>query len=234
MPSSTTATRCSERRRNSVSGTPMSLFRLPSVASAASPCQTRRIEAIICVTVVLPLLPVTAMSGPLKRWRHWPASSPRASLASGTSTPGRPQAASWAAAPSSHSTATAPRAAASGRKLAASKRSPFRATNRSPACRLRVSVCTRAQRTAPSPTRRALLSQPASSCNVRFMALMRTHLPTRRAAAGPGARSPGRKTGCACRALPGSPRGPCRRSAPRRPDRRRPARARWPRRDRPR
>jgi hypothetical protein len=62
------------RRRSSVSGTPMWLFRLPAVAKAASPTQARRMAAIICVTVVLPLLPVTAISGQLKLARQPPAS----------------------------------------------------------------------------------------------------------------------------------------------------------------
>ena len=41
----------------------MWLLEVPSVAKAASPTAARRTEAIICVTVVLPLLPVTAISG---------------------------------------------------------------------------------------------------------------------------------------------------------------------------
>jgi hypothetical protein len=41
MPSSTTAARTRGCRRSSVSGTPMWLFRLPSVAKAASPSQAR-------------------------------------------------------------------------------------------------------------------------------------------------------------------------------------------------
>ena len=60
MPSSITATRCAARRRSSVSGTPISLLRLPRVAStASSPKCARRIAAIISFTVVLPLLPAT-------------------------------------------------------------------------------------------------------------------------------------------------------------------------------
>ena len=63
MPSSTTATRCASASCSTVSGTPMWLFRLPCVECAASPCAARRMDAIICVTVVLPLLPVTAITG---------------------------------------------------------------------------------------------------------------------------------------------------------------------------
>ena len=67
IPSSTTAARCqvlsSWRRPSSVSGTPRWVLKLPAVANAASPSHARRMVAIICVTVVLPLLPVTAISG---------------------------------------------------------------------------------------------------------------------------------------------------------------------------
>ena len=78
MPSSITAAWCqrvsSWRRRSTVSGTPMWLLKLPSVANAPSPHQACRMQPSICVTVVLPLLPVTAISGSWKRVRH-PAAS---------------------------------------------------------------------------------------------------------------------------------------------------------------
>lgn len=64
MPSSNTAARCVARRRSSVSGTPMSLFRLPAVASRlASPFHAASTDEIISLVVVLPLLPVTATTG---------------------------------------------------------------------------------------------------------------------------------------------------------------------------
>ena len=64
MPSSITAACCAASMRNSVSGTPISLFRLPRVARRpSSPWAAARIEAIISLTVVLPLLPVTPMTG---------------------------------------------------------------------------------------------------------------------------------------------------------------------------
>jgi hypothetical protein len=44
MPISITAAWCCARRRNSVSGTPMSLFRLPRVARAASPKAAARMR----------------------------------------------------------------------------------------------------------------------------------------------------------------------------------------------
>ena len=128
MPSSTTAARCVGRRRSRVSGRPMSLLKLPSVAKPASPCQARKMAAIICVTVVLPLLPVTATSGRSKRCRQAAASWPRARRESATSSPGRPA----SARPRSANAATAPAALAWTRKSCASKRSPRKATNRSP------------------------------------------------------------------------------------------------------
>jgi hypothetical protein len=152
MPSSTTATACTpSRRRSSVSGRPMSLLKLPSVASARSPCQARRMEATICVVVVLPLLPPTATSGnAAKRARQAAPSAPSASRASATSSPAR----SASAMPRSASAATAPAAFASARNSAPSKRSPRKATKRSPSRSVRVSLCTRAIGVAGSPRRR--------------------------------------------------------------------------------
>ena len=65
MPISTTALRCDGRRRSKVKGRPMSLLKLPWVAKdwSGPGCQARKMLAIICVTVVLPLLPVTANKG---------------------------------------------------------------------------------------------------------------------------------------------------------------------------
>jgi hypothetical protein len=150
MPISTTAARCHWpssfwRRRSNVRGTPMSLLKLPWVAKAPSPTQARRMLAIICVTVVLPLLPVTAIKGRLLRARQAPASCIKAWRVSATTRPGICSACSDTA-------ATAPAACACGKKLCASKRSPFKATKRSPGCKLRVSVCTRPKPSAASPT----------------------------------------------------------------------------------
>ena len=60
----------------------MSLFRLPSVASVGP--TPRRTAAVISLTVVLPLLPVTPTRGIRKRPRQWAASRPRASRVSTT------------------------------------------------------------------------------------------------------------------------------------------------------
>ena len=201
MPSSTTPSRCVWRRRNSVRGTPMSLLRLPRVASTSSSAAdleaARRMDAIICVTVVLPLLPVTAISGKANWLRHCCANCPRARLASGTSTPGSPACCK----PCSARAATAPMLLTCGRKSWASKRSPRRATNRSPACRLRVSVCTRRMFSGRAPTTLALgncASKPASpgmgrgACAVVIGVLMPS--PLRCAGTGPFAPAPCRKT----------------------------------------
>ena len=152
MPSSSTAARCqwesSWRSRSTINGTPMWLFRLPLVANAASPHHARRMLAIICVTVVLPLLPVTAINGRCMRRRQPAAICCRPCRLSATNKPGKAS----AARPRSASAATAPAPRACCRKSCASKRSPRSATNRSPARSVRVSLCTRSNRTAPSPT----------------------------------------------------------------------------------
>ena len=158
MPSSITAIRWWRRRPSTVSGTPMWLFRLPAVAWAASPWAVRRMDATICVTVVLPLLPVTAISGSVRLVRQPSASACSARSVSGTSSPASPASAS----PRSAMAATAPAAPACGRKLWASKRSPRSATNRSPARRLRVSVWTRCSAVAGSPTSRVPGSRAAT------------------------------------------------------------------------
>ena len=194
MPSSTTPARCqhasSWRSRSSVSGRPMWLFRLPSVANAASPSQARRMLAIICVTVVLPLLPVTAISGRLKRARQAPASRCSAASESVTCSPGHCTASS----PRSASSATAPAPRARSRKSCASKRSPFSATNRSPSRRLRVSLCTRLKTMSGSPTSREPGSMACASARLSMCrSAGATHARLRRR----------RRRGCARRPRPG-------------------------------
>ena len=79
MPSSIAAAACPARSRSSVSGRPIALLRLPSVASTrASPKCARRIAASISLTVVLPLLPTTTMTGIANRARQCAASAPSA------------------------------------------------------------------------------------------------------------------------------------------------------------
>ncbi len=72
---------------------PMSLLKLPSVASTLSLAPSnwaRRIAAHISLTVVLPLLPVMPSRGIAKRPRQAAASWPSASRVSFTGISGRP------------------------------------------------------------------------------------------------------------------------------------------------
>jgi len=156
-------------------------------------------DAIICVTVVLPLLPVTAINGKLNCARQPAASSPNAMRASGTTSAGKPCASAWASPEASQTTATAPCALAWAMNVLPSKRSPRKATNRSPACRLRLSVCTRSATTPCTCTPRAWLSQLRASVKLSFMdtgAFMRSPPgAAQRVAAKPCGPAPHPKTG---------------------------------------
>ncbi len=211
MPSSTTAARWCVRRRNSVSGTPTSLLRLPSVARrSSSPYAAARIAAIISFVVVLPLLPTTTTSGMRCRARQPCARSPSAMRVSSTSTDGttaEPR-------PRSTSTAAAPRAATSPRYAWPLKRSPASATKSAPASMRRLSVDTPAMRrtatSSPAPERRP----PVSSATSARLITRRTPRPrgARRSAvrgATPRPRRRRRRTRAAFRRSPGRPRGPC-------------------------
>ena len=128
-------------------------------------CQARRIDAIICVTVVLPLLPVTAISGSVEAARaRRAASSPSASCVSATSRPaGRRR-----QRPRSASAATAPLACASARKSWASKRSPLQRDEQVARLqRARVGVHALRRRRAPSPTSVAPRHPARSACGQR-------------------------------------------------------------------
>ncbi len=141
MPISITAKRWASRSLSSVSGMPMSLLRLPSVASTAArvPTWAARTAEIISFTVVLPLLPVSATSGSAKRARQWAARRPSAMRVSATTTCGSGvPGAMWREV----SAAAAPRRNASSTYSLPSKRSPRSATNRSPAFTARLSVVT--------------------------------------------------------------------------------------------
>src|ERR1041384_3010872 len=99
MPSSIAHQRCPCRMRSSVSGTPMSLLRLPAVAStASSPALKRRIDASISFTVVLPFEPATAISAGRNRARQCRARTPSARRGSGDPAAGGGGAAAAAAA----------------------------------------------------------------------------------------------------------------------------------------
>ena len=138
MPISTTAARCRASSRSRVSGSPISLLKLPCVASTASPKAARRMLAIISLVVVLPLLPVTAISGREKRERRQPASKPSACRVSATTISGRPGTSTFCTACPSMTAAAAPAAWAAARKSWPSKRSPRKAIKSWPwpICRL--------------------------------------------------------------------------------------------------
>ena len=121
IPSSTTAMRWPARRRSNVSGTPMSLLKLPRVANAPPPGHwASRIAASIWVTVVLPLLPVTAITGNVNRARQVVARDCSAALVSATSILGSPAGYRSARRPAWHTTPKAPRCCASCRNSLAS------------------------------------------------------------------------------------------------------------------
>ena len=126
---------CSAVSRINVSGTPMSLFRLPCVTQTER--LTPRIEAMSSLTVVLPLLPVTATTGIPNEARHARAIAPSARRESRTSICGSGDAASR------ETSAPAARCSnACSTKSLPSKRSPGIATNSEPAPSERVSVVT--------------------------------------------------------------------------------------------
>ena len=94
---------------------PMSLLRLPSVASTGSrePQWAARIAAIISFTVVLPLLPTIAASGSVNCARQYAASCPSAASGSATATSAPVSSGARSCATSA---ATAPCASAAGTK----------------------------------------------------------------------------------------------------------------------
>ena len=204
------------RRRSSVSGTPMSLLKLPSVArTPRRRRQARKIDAIICVTVVLPLLPVDGDE------RHREAAPPAAASspsARGVSVDDEPAAGRRSSRPRSASAATAPRGLRPGRGTRA-RRSARRAARRRdrPARRCGVSLWTRANDVVAPPT-------SARRQHARRVAERRHRRPRRRRRSRRGsapASAPARggvgEREASRRRCPGSPRGPCRRAGRRRP-----------------
>ena len=189
----------------------MSLFRLPRVASTASPKAAARMLASISLLVVLPLLPVTASSGRSKRARQAAASAPSARRVSATANSGRPLAATaatagWLRASSATSAATAPRSRAVARNSCASYFTPRRAMNSSPARTLRVSVET-PMKAALSPTRRPCT---AAAAPLRSSWMVMPASPGARRAR-PQPRPDQRRAG-ARRRFPGTARAPCQRA----------------------
>jgi hypothetical protein len=136
---------CSAPKRKRVSGSPISLFRLPRVASVSP--RVAAMDASISLVVVLPKLPVSAITGTRNLARHQDATAPSARSVSATrrvAMPGREGRSTTAPA--------APRSAASARKLCPSKRGPLSATNSWPGSSVRVSVAT-PRKPGSAPTR---------------------------------------------------------------------------------
>ena len=165
--------------------------------------------------MVLPLLPVTAITGISNCARQAVASAPSAKRVSGTSIQAmviKP----LRSAPGWQMAATAPRCWASAKKAFASYRSPLIATNKSPGCTVRVSVCTRAIHAQPSPCTGASASHWAAWLT-RSIPLMGAPLtPGSCASARPVAHACGPRTGAGRRRSPASLHGLFQPARPRR------------------
>ena len=179
--------------------------------------QARKIAAIICVTVVLPLLPVTATSGMAKRRRQAAASSPRARRLSATSSPG--SAGVVEAALGERGDGAGGLGLGRGRRARRSARRAGRRRDR-PGATLRVSLWTREIAVVTLPTTRAPGSSRAASSSViigvagaAVVGGRRSRAVARRAPRRErlSPRAPRRRTAASRRRCPGSPRGPCRR-----------------------
>ena len=162
-PSSTTAMRCAASRSHRVSGTPISLLRLPRVAETGP--MVRKIAAIISLTVVLPLLPVTATGRrSWKRLLHAEASRPNEHTESRTRMKG-----TGTSGARSTRAAAAPRRTASAMKSCPSKLGPRTATNSAPCGIARESVPTPRNVTSP-PAARASSAAAASPSRISITA----------------------------------------------------------------
>ena len=113
----------------------MWLLKLPGLA-CTSP-DSARIAAIISLTVVFPLLPVTPITGISKRLRQCSANCPSATVVFSTTRPGREVDSAERL-----TTAAAPAWRASATKSDPWKCSPSKATNSAPGSNVRVSVDT--------------------------------------------------------------------------------------------
>ena len=169
MPISITAAWCAGCKRISVSGTPISLFRLPRVARRpSSPKAAARIAAIISLTVVLPLLPVTPMTGMAncarQKWPAWPS----AVRVFGTRIAGSVQPGGSC---SAITAAMVCELASCGKKSWPSKCSPRRATNSAPGAALRLSVVRPSKTASPAPVKRAPVSAIASCASAARISL---------------------------------------------------------------
>src|ERR1022692_4620985 len=200
-----------ERRRRMVSGSPISLLRLPLVARTFSaPNSARRIAAVISLTVVFPLLPTIPATGSENRRRQNFASAPSALIVSATQSTVSAAALRMAAANSAERSvatiaATAPRANACDTKSWPSNLSPLIATNRSPGASERESIETPLNHaygpsSVPSIARAAVAESIIDHSTRRVRAL----------------RGPNREMAAARPRFPGRARGPFRQAGQRR------------------
>ena len=174
--------------------------------------QARRIDAIICVTVVLPLLPVTAISGSCEAARasRRPARRSARQRVGAPRSPGRPASARPRC--GDRRDRAGARAPAARKSLRIEALALQRDEQVARLQRARVAVHARdrharRRRPASPPGSQRVRLRPASSC--RSCALLARAAP-RCACADVGERHASRPRS------PGSPRGPCRRAAPRR------------------
>ena len=182
IPISTTAISVSSSRRQRVSGSPISLFWLPS-ATTVRACGEQSAPRMSFVDV-FPVEPVTATTLAAERSRTALPSAPRAPTAS-----------------SATSAAAAPAASASSTKATP----PRTATKRSPGPVARESIVTPVTASAPC----ARVSRPGASCATSSSPS--GIMPPRRGAGGRLGQPRGRRTGSSGPQTPGPARAPCRR-----------------------
>ena len=209
-PISYTAKRAASSASMIASGRPISLLRLPGLATTEA--KRPRIESVSSLTLVLPLLPVMATTDCATRAAcSVRASEPSASTVSPTTTWG-----SGASTTRDTSAAAAPLAAAAATCAWPSKFSPAIATNSGAptGASVRLSLTT-ASTTTSSPCRRPLQACAMRESAIGFMPGLRGRAAPRR----------GRRRDGARRRSPGRARGPCRRPARCRRGRRRQWRA---------
>ena len=203
VPSSTTAARCSAPSRRSVSGRPHWL--LNDEAGLSTSPRVASTAAVSSFTVVLPIEPVMATTGTLKRERCQAARRPSERVVSSTRTSG-----TWEGGSSGSvctTTHAAPRTAASARKAWPSSRWPTIAKNASPTWSVRESIDTPAMGTARSP----LTSAPSVARTSSWMLNAAIRLPIAPAPTESAARPRGRRTAAPRSRRSGTSRAPCRR-----------------------
>ncbi len=137
---STTATSVERSTSSSVSGTPISLLRLASVATVrATGLRSALRMSLVDVLPALPVMPTTLTPAP----RRTVVARSCSALRPSSTTMRAAEAGRAAAAPARTTTAVAPSVSACAAYRSPSKRSPCSPMNRSPGCSARLSVQTR-------------------------------------------------------------------------------------------